>query len=1167
MNKSNKEIIKHSCKFLGLFGMAYLAGLPQVPVAMAGALGLGQESVKNLFSLVGNLFSGFSSNSLTDIGKEVQYQVNHDLQRELESAYEETFKQIELIILETEENDSGSIFTAILHPAYFRQLRRERLLLRQTLIDPILTALKSEVEMSLMLSTNGQLEPDRYLAELIDKNIAGIEFVNAESDRSVFIDEICQHFKLIFPSKFLTALKKNENARTAYFKHLLEGVALQTQLNGKELVAIRQLAAQTNNDLSVLREGLLQQNLSIQGVSEKMSEMQAALSEMAMLSREGEEALRQLLLQNQAPVLTIDTSNFGSLDNPNLYHFRYQFTHLYGREREVSQLRDFIYQPTINGNRFSWCLLTGEGGAGKSRLAQELSLEAAELGYYAGFYSASQFNIDSPAHWSRWNPSLPVLIVIDYALANSQKVIEIIRILERLNVTATELGSPVRLLLLERASSQNWEERVKAIPALNSTRFANISLGPLDSESQWLIIRDVLQKVNPQRLGPLEKAKADWLKTLNDIDPKRRPLFSFLTAMALSESDNIRSWNKHQLLSHVNSRMIELWRRYPVYQKYESLINQLLVFNTLCRYLAHTQLEDLCYEWDAEADYQEIEPVYFIFTDQTIGEKTGKQFQLGIQPDILGEYFVLNYLGSLLQGGRKRKEQAENLVQKAWQFLPEQTRWTVWLTFYDYATLQRPDYDDLEFDRFNAARDFLLKPQWIEQANAAIANELAILYEWVAEEYCAKLQAEQAALYIQKVRTLVDRFPGNLTIFRSLLTAVSSFCWHLPEQELLIEEYMLSCRKISVDNDVSQASIGFPGILRMVGNYVYKAPVIDVVKFRSWLTWVEALADAGNGHIRFENKLALAANRSAFVSREGVPLADCIESMILFKDWLKNEESVDAGKLWAAYAKAILHFVKRFHSVAKPDCVQLLKELAEEYKALGNKRDKLFTEEYVRAITTAVECWSKDEIELSMQWIEQIKQVLSDSKKPLPVGDLAFNYSYAVWKFIESNVAKDHNTCVRYFEVVHQLIENDWTDDPQVAALWIFMISILSENLPDDSDNLDQLTEMFNAGLYFPLHLKTEESANLLASFLKFWMRNADSHNPNDLLEIKILVFRIYSQYKTRSALAAVLMLNRLHSTLVPAEAAKYQEDSQLLLNRFNESSGTMYTIEQLLES
>ena len=117
---------------------------------------------------------------------------------------------------------------------------------------------------------------------------------------------------------------------------------------------------------------------------------------------------------------------------------------LVGREREMDSLRAWLTSETPLSIR----CITGQGGAGKTRLAMEL-LRTLPEGWQSGFLETGEFKrAYDQYHASRWSCVLPTLIVIDYAATFGEKLRKWL-----LELSYAEEGKKVRVLLLERHAS------------------------------------------------------------------------------------------------------------------------------------------------------------------------------------------------------------------------------------------------------------------------------------------------------------------------------------------------------------------------------------------------------------------------------------------------------------------------------------------------------------------------------------------------------------------------------------------------------------------------------------------------------------------------------------------------------------------------------------------
>ena len=166
-----------------------------------------------------------------------------------------------------------------------------------------------------------------------------------------------------------------------------------------------------------------------------------------------------------------------------IYQTRY--TKLVDRDNELLSLNKFLNQPS--SNNLSWWVISGPGGVGKSRLALEFSL-AWISDWHAGFLNDSAASPD----WGRWQPSLPTLIVIDYATGNVEKLNQILKGLSCRD-SAQILRRPVRILLLNRNGQEGDLERAigtgSSGEAIRSARHAECNL-ELSGVDCWTIISD-----------------------------------------------------------------------------------------------------------------------------------------------------------------------------------------------------------------------------------------------------------------------------------------------------------------------------------------------------------------------------------------------------------------------------------------------------------------------------------------------------------------------------------------------------------------------------------------------------------------------------------------------------------------------------------------------------
>jgi hypothetical protein len=218
----------------------------------------------------------------------------------------------------------------------------------------------------------------------------------------------------------------------------------------------------------------------------------------------------------------------------------------FGRENEAKKLAAFLADPERS---FSWMLLTGSAGMGKSRLALELIIAQQVGWWYAGFLDG----FASEDFWKVWQPRLPTLLVIDYAARTPEKVAFVLQGLAE-RQSPHLLRHPVRALLIERDANDPRLEKYLAVSPLvrgETTHTGELALESIDDV--WPIFEHVLGKIGSNiRQAALDKEFI--LSELAAIDVQRRPLFAFLVADALARGQNVRNWDRATLLDDVLKR-------------------------------------------------------------------------------------------------------------------------------------------------------------------------------------------------------------------------------------------------------------------------------------------------------------------------------------------------------------------------------------------------------------------------------------------------------------------------------------------------------------------------------------------------------------------------------------------------------------------------------------
>jgi hypothetical protein len=335
----------------------------------------------------------------------------------------------------------------------------------------------------------------------------------------------------------------------------------------------------------------------------------------------------------------------------------------FGRDNEEKALAAFLGDTQ---RRFSWMLLMGPGGMGKSRLALELILAQQTGWWYAGFLDGFR----NPDYWKLWQPRLPTLLIIDYAARAPHEVAFVLKGLAERQPPHL-LRRPVRVMLIERNAKDNRLESSFEVSPLvrgETTRAADLSLPPIDNV--WPIFEHVLKRTaSTTSLGALDD-KAATLAALDAIDCQRRPLFAFLVADALARGQSMRNWDRVAMLDDVIKReRREFWlpAAHSVGLGLEiKKAERALASATMTKGMSVDKLrladDDVLPKWKRDLHA----PLFEAMTGRPV-----TWWIEPLEPDIIGEYFVLQLLADERAKGGARF--AEVLIAQAWHRDPFST--------------------------------------------------------------------------------------------------------------------------------------------------------------------------------------------------------------------------------------------------------------------------------------------------------------------------------------------------------------------------------------------------------------------------------------------------------------------------------------------------------------
>lgn len=313
-----------------------------------------------------------------------------------------------------------------------------------------------------------------------------------------------------------------------------------------------------------------------------------------------------------------------------------------GRGPELAALRSFLDDPRL----FLWWIVTGPGGAGKTRIALELCLRAD--GWRAGFlrhFSAKETWSLSPS----WRPHRPTLIVVDYALEQ----IELVGALaSQLATQLQDSDPPVRLLLLERNVDNVLEKRfvgttASEAGAVQARRYPRgpLVLPKLGEDEIWALVCDCPWLPKGARLS---MSREQFFTRLIELDDKRRPLVAMILAeaSALSPERTVFGTLEQELEALIERDRHHLWPDSlgvtPTTRIGGCDADVIIGFATMVNGVGNPELAENASHFSRLLDLD-----FLADCARATGHPWNEaEARVGpLEPDLIGEFFVLTVVG------------------------------------------------------------------------------------------------------------------------------------------------------------------------------------------------------------------------------------------------------------------------------------------------------------------------------------------------------------------------------------------------------------------------------------------------------------------------------------------------------------------------------------------
>ncbi len=199
-----------------------------------------------------------------------------------------------------------------------------------------------------------------------------------------------------------------------------------------------------------------------------------------------------------------------------------------GRQEEMAALHAFL----TSEPGFAWWVVTGGGGAGKTRLARQLCMQKHAEGWRTGFLPGQFKAADAT---KGWQPQVPTLIVADYVMRN---VAEVHALAARLAHGRGRYQHPVRLLLLEREAGKPFDDAFLGTDtndkgAILDARYSASALGitDLSDDELWALVEDCPWRDDGARVCI---PRGGFFERFGAMDELRRALVAMILADAVA---------------------------------------------------------------------------------------------------------------------------------------------------------------------------------------------------------------------------------------------------------------------------------------------------------------------------------------------------------------------------------------------------------------------------------------------------------------------------------------------------------------------------------------------------------------------------------------------------------------------------------------------------------
>ena len=474
-------------------------------------------------------------------------------------------------------------------------------------------------------------------------------------------------------------------------------------------------------------------------------------------------------------------------DNANAFHYRNELLKFRGRETELKVLKEFMEAD----EGLSWMAVTGAGGSGKSKLLYHF---VKEMEIYPGWKSVwiHSENCEQFLRFNEWKYPYNLLIVVDYAGAVASDMGKWMEQLERSRYRPGKM----RFVFVEREGKgennsvplwyQNLTgsgEQARCVERLGFKRYNGtpfLQLLAMENSQLEEIIKDYA-KVSEKRVSD-EQIK--WiLKKAKEIDHKQgnaRVLIVIFTADAVLQEREYKNWDMQHLIDEIIKKYSDHWREVTCGND-ESLyqaLREMLMFSTAVGAWEPGQEVPEMFENSAtilcSMDADKLEQLICEVNEE-------KQFEgklKPLEPDLIGEYYVLDYWKKKKYDRRYLQNVVKGLWEYPWNFL-----------LFILRCVENYGKQPVLF-LFQKSMLRLIPLESIEQLLFPIASIfLVAVFQWLLEN----LTEEQES--VDRLEELNRRNEGNEEIALRYAQSLLSLSWVQEEKEA--KESIRGLKKLS----------------------------------------------------------------------------------------------------------------------------------------------------------------------------------------------------------------------------------------------------------------------------------------------------------------------------------------------------------------------------------